>query len=357
MIEIGLIQLGVGTIGRELLSQVRRLGLNEKISFKWLGIFRSQAALIDSGGLEQTKIDAFIQGAKFPEVVENFTHSDLLKKIFREFGGTTLLVDVRASDQTQQYFELALEHGAGVVSANKIPFSSALTNFESMMDSNGYLYSPVRMEATVGAGLPILSSLAGLIETGDEVLEIQGCFSGTLGFLFSSLSASKSFSESLSQAQDGGMTEPDPREDLSGMDVARKVLILSRLLGWKGELEDVKVENLIPESYRKLSLDEFGARCGELNAHFEERVLKARSERKVLRYIGMVSAQGLRVEVREVSEDSVIGSLEGADNLCAIRTRRYSQPLIIRGPGAGPSVTAAGVFHDILELARILPRR
>ena len=207
-------------------------------------------------------------------------------------------------------------------------------------------------EATVGAGLPVIDTINKLVASGDRILQIEGCPSGTLGFLFSEMSRGIPFSVALQSAMAKGYTEPDPRDDLSGMDVARKALILGRMLGYRGELHDIEVESLVPVPMRKLPLADFLRRAGEVNAFWSQRVADAQERGEVLRYRIIVTTKSLHVGVVAVDASSPLGALGGTDNLFSFTTTRYkSNPLVITGPGAGAGVTAAGVFTDVLTLA------
>jgi aspartokinase/homoserine dehydrogenase 1 len=207
-------------------------------------------------------------------------------------------------------------------------------------------------EATVGAGLPIIDTIKKLQESGDEILRIEGCPSGTLGYLFGELGRGTSFSSALRAAMQLGYTEPDPREDLSGMDVARKALILGRLLGFEGELEAVDVESLVPAPFRDAKVEEFIARLEEMDPAWRARVERARAAETVLRYRATVSPTAVHVGLVGVAFGSSFATLTGTDNQFAITTARYrTNPIVITGPGAGVAVTAAGVLNDVLKLA------
>ena len=207
-------------------------------------------------------------------------------------------------------------------------------------------------EATVGAGLPIIDTISKLKESGDEVLRIEGCPSGTLGYLFGELGRGTAFSTALRAAMALGYTEPDPREDLSGMDVARKALILGRILGFDGELDSVTVESLVPAEYRDLPASEFISRLEEMDSLWRKRVDDARSDDSVLRYRATASSDSVRVGLVAVHAASSLGALMGTDNQFSITTSRYrDNPIVITGPGAGVAVTAAGVLNDVLKLA------
>ena len=207
-------------------------------------------------------------------------------------------------------------------------------------------------EATVGAGLPIIDTYHKLVESGDRVARIEGLLSGTLGYVLSEVSGGVPFSEAVRSAMAKGYTEPDPRDDLSGMDVARKALILARLLGYPGELRRNAVESLVPKWARSLSLEQFLDRLEELDAGWRKRVQQAAAGGSVLRYVAMVTPRKIAVGLRSVPATSPLAAIKGSDNQLVFTTARYkSNPLVITGPGAGAEVTAAGVLNDILRLA------
>jgi aspartokinase/homoserine dehydrogenase 1 len=207
-------------------------------------------------------------------------------------------------------------------------------------------------EATVGAGLPIIDTIQKLTESGDRVLRIEGCPSGTLGYLFGEMGRGTPFSDALRAAMKLGYTEPDPRDDLSGMDVARKALILGRLIGFPGELSDIAVESLVADSLRDIPLEEFLQRVQEVDEEWDRRIEEAREKGAVLRYRATVTRQKVRVGVVAVDATSSLASLTGTDNQFSFTTKRYrTNPLVITGPGAGAGVTAAGVLNDVLKLA------
>jgi homoserine dehydrogenase len=208
-------------------------------------------------------------------------------------------------------------------------------------------------EATVGAGLPLLDTISKLQESGDRVLAIEGCPSGTLGYLFGQIGGGTPFSTALRAAMALGYTEPDPRDDLSGMDVARKALILAQLLGYEGTLDEVGVESLVPEELRTVTAVEFLARIEELDPIWRRRVADVRASGRVLLYRATVTAESVRVGLVAVGALSSAAALTGTDNQFVITTTRYrANPIVISGPGAGVAVTAAGVLNDVLKLAR-----
>ena len=262
-----------------------------------------------------------------------------------------ILVDVTA-ESTAPLLERAAAAGFDLVLANKRPLSGALEEAKSLRRAVEAGGRRLRFEATVGAGLPILDTHRKLVESGDRVVKIEGCLSGTLGFLLSEIEKGGSFSASLRRAMENGYTEPDPRDDLSGADVGRKALILGRLLGFPGDPEDVAVESLVPETVRGLSLADFLGGLSNLDAEWEERAGRAKSRGRILRYVASVTPRNIRVGLAEVAQGSPFFGLKGTDNQVAFTTARYrTNPLVIQGPGAGLAVTAGGIFNDIAELA------
>ena len=211
----------------------------------------------------------------------------------------------------------------------------------------------------MGAGLPIVTTLRDLRETGDEITSIEGIFSGTLAYLFNVYDGRTSFSDIVRDARQRGYTEPDPRDDLSGMDVARKLIILGREMGLDLELADVKVESLVPAGLEGGSIDEFMARLPRHDAGMRERLEAARARGKVLRYVGRLTADGQAVVgLVELEARHAFANIALTDNVVRFATRRYcDNPLIVQGPGAGPEVTAGGVFADLLRLAAYLGAR
>jgi aspartokinase/homoserine dehydrogenase 1 len=262
-----------------------------------------------------------------------------------------ILVDLTADD-TAAVLREGIASGMELVLANKRPLAGPLADMRDLMATARAHGRRVRHETTVGAGLPVIDTFHKLIEAGDRVARIEGATSGTLGFLMTELERGRAFSEALQRAMALGYTEPDPRDDLSGMDVARKALILGRLMGYAGELRDVEVESLLPEWTRTLTRPAFLRRVRELDAEWRDRVERARRAGRVLRYLSNVTARRVHVGLRDVPLGTPFATLHGTDNQLVFTTARYrTNPLVIKGPGAGPGVTAAGVLNDILHLA------
>jgi homoserine dehydrogenase len=275
-------------------------------------------------------------------------------------AGPVIVMDAAAGAETAPLDARALSSGAGVVLSNKAPLALPLSNplaaqFWGAAGPRGHL----RYEATCGAGLPVISTLRALLDSGDEPVEIVGVLSGTLGAIFTDLAAGADFSSAVRAAKTSGFTEPDPRDDLSGLDVARKALILARTLGRRVDLDDVAVENLVPAPLRESSPAEFATRLEELDVTWVRRVETAMATDAMLKYVATVPMEGpISVGVREVPRSSLLGALQGPENVVVLRTARYdAHPLAIVGPGAGAAVTAAGMTGDMLALGGVLTRR
>jgi bifunctional aspartokinase / homoserine dehydrogenase 1 len=260
-----------------------------------------------------------------------------------------VLVDVTA-DETSDLLLEALRQGFDLVLANKKPLAGPPAASRRLLGTAAAAGRRVRYEATVGAGLPILDTFRKLVDSGDRVLRVEGCVSGTLGFVLSSLERGRAFSAAVREAVERGYAEPDPREDLSGRDVLRKGLILARLLGHEGPAP--RAENLVPPALRRLPSARFLDRLQTLDEGWRRRVAAEAARGRVLRYVVVATPRGVSASLRAVPRDSPLGSLQGTRNLLSFTTRRYRrEPLVVSGPGAGAEVTAAGILNDIQDLA------
>ncbi|HEX9249884.1 MAG TPA: aspartate kinase, partial [Gemmatimonadaceae bacterium] len=347
--------LGYGRIGRELATQLVETAGSRAV--RVVAVIDSSGYVFEPRGLSKRRLgilaaakEAGTALADVPKGVRAGAES-ALNEVRRHALSRPILVDVTAGD-TGTVLEAALVGGMDIVLANKRPLAARRGSSGGLTKSATSRGRRVLHEATVGAGLPIIDTINKLQESGDEVLRIEGCPSGTLGYLFGELGRGATFSSALRAAMALGYTEPDPRDDLSGMDVARKALILGRVLGFDEELDSVIVESLVPEDYRDMPPSEFVTRLEELDTLWRKRVDDARGHDSVLRYRATVSRDSVRVGLVAVNAASSLGALTGTDNQFSITTSRYrDNPIVITGPGAGVAVTAAGVLNDVLKLA------
>jgi homoserine dehydrogenase len=320
-----------------------------------VGVIDSHGYVFDARGLTPRRLVALSRAKQEGKALVDCTGGragtpgEALAQMAAHALERPILVDVTAGETTALLSE-ALAHGMDLVLANKRPLAEE--GPEPVLATAAGRGRRVRHEATVGAGLPVIDTVAKLRESGDTILKISGSPSGTLGYLFAELSRGRAFSDALGEAMRLGYTEPDPREDLSGADVARKAVILARMVGWTGTLADVQVESLVPEPLRDVSRDAFLAAVPTMDAAWAARVGAARARGAALRYTADVTAKRVRVGITEVDMTHPLASLNGTDNQFVFTTRRYrDRPLVITGPGAGPAVTAAGVLNDVLALA------
>jgi len=340
--------VGTGRVGGALLEQIRadeeaRAAEGEPRRIRVSGLARSRGAHVAPDGVDLERWDERIQGGGegIREMVNAAQASRHHPRVF---------VDCTASDAPVRYYGELLRSGVSIVCANKLGLSGPTAEYDrlrSAVSAGARLFN----ETTVGAALPLLRALADLRDTGDRVHSIEGVLSGTTSFLFDRIMSGVPLSEAVREAHDSGYTEPDPREDLSGRDVVRKAIILARTIGIAIEPDAVVFEPILGGSgWEDLDLGAFWDRLPEVDPAWEDRCTRALSGSRRLTYLARISRDEVRVEVTEISEDHPAWGLRGTDNLVAIRSDRYDRtPLVVRGPGAGPEVTAAGVYADVLR--------
>ncbi|KAJ6884534.1 bifunctional aspartokinase/homoserine dehydrogenase [Populus alba x Populus x berolinensis] len=350
--------IGPGLIGATLLDQLRDqaavLKEDFNIDLRVMGITGSRTMFLNDVGIDLSRWRELVKDKGEVADLEKFrqhVHGN-------HFLPNTVLVDCTADSNVASCYHDWLRRGIHVITPNKKANSGPLDQYLKLRALQRQSYTHYFYEATVGAGLPIISTLRGLLETGDKILRIEGIFSGTLSYIFNNFKGTRAFSNVVAEAKQAGYTEPDPRDDLSGTDVARKVIILARESGLKLELSDIPVQSLVPEPLRaSASAEEFMEQLPQYDNEMARARQEAEDAGDVLRYVGVVDAesqQGL-VELRRYKKGHPFAQLAGSDNIIAFTTTRYKeQPLIVRGPGAGAQVTAGGIFSDILLLASYL---
>jgi bifunctional aspartokinase / homoserine dehydrogenase 1 len=355
-LSIGVI--GPGTVGRVLLdqltSQSERLRQQFRLDMRVRGIMGSQRMLLADSSIASRDWQAQYQASSRTADLPRFVGHVRL-----DYLPHTVLVDCTASEAVAGNYEEWLAAGIHIVTPNKKANSGDFAYYQRLQAARRSGASHYLYEATVGAGLPIVQTLRDLIQTGDEITAIEGIFSGTLAYLFNAYDGSRGFSQIVREARQRGFTEPDPRDDLSGMDVARKLIILGREMGLPLELKDVRVESLVPGELVSGSIEDFMAQLPRHDAAMAARLAAANSRSRVLRYTGKLTAAGeATVGLQELDARHAFANIALTDNIVRFATRRYcDNPLIVQGPGAGPEVTAGGVFADLLRLAAYLGAR
>ena len=352
-ISIGLI--GPGSVGSALLDQMA--GEAERLRQSFNLDLRVRAV---SSSTRMLLADRWIDLGNWRETFAAGQDKDLerfVEHLQADHLPHAVLIDCTAEDSIANLYGQWLERGIHVITPNKRAHSGPLEYYADLKRISHDANTHFLYEATVGAGLPVIQTLKDLVETGDEITSISGILSGTLAYLFNVFDATRPFSEIVREARARGYTEPDPRDDLSGMDVARKAVILAREAGLALELADLKVENLVPAALADASVDEFLQRLVDFDAPMAERYRQAQQDDQVLRYVAEVDLEQGTADVRlaSYSRDHPFANISLTDNIVQFVTRRYCEnPLIIRGPGAGPDVTAAGIFADLLRLCSML---
>jgi aspartokinase/homoserine dehydrogenase 1 len=351
-----IILLGFGRVGRELVNQVTALARDGRAQVRIVGLIDKAGWVFDARGLSQRRLSALMlhkqKGGALGDVRggEWGTAREAVDAMGAHSLMRPVLIDV-ASGDTGPALIAAISHDMDLVLANKVPLAGDIFSARAILQDARARGRRVLHEATVGAGLPVIDTLQQLMASGDRVHSVEGCPSGTMGYLFSEMARGRSFSDAVKNAMELGYTEPDPRDDLCGLDVARKGLILGRLLGYSGELTDVAIESLVPESLRDVSKEQFLEELPSIDEQWARLVREARERGEVLRYRARATRGGVRVGLVGVPIGSPLGSLDGTDNLFVFTTARYRErPLVVSGPGAGAEVTAAGVLGDLLRM-------
>ena len=351
-----IILLGLGRVAQEFVTQFASVARHKGRAMRIVGLIDRSGYVFHPRGMTARQLAAAVvakqQGRSLGQMANGKSGSALEAVNFMAAHALMrpVLVDV-ASGDTAPALASAVAHGMDLVLANKVPLASAMAGARKIMQEARASGRRVLHEATVGAGLPVVDTLQQLRASGDRVDSVDSSPSGTMGFLFSEMGRGRTFSDAVREAMARGYTEPDPRDDLCGLDVARKGIILARMLGYTGEMADVSIESLVPETLREVSAAAFLDALPSLDAGWEQRIADARARGEVLRYRARATRGGVRVGLVSVAVGSALASLDGTDNLFVFSTARYrDRPLVVSGPGAGAEVTAAGVLADVLRL-------
>ena len=348
-ISLGVI--GPGKVGAALLDQIAaaapRLKREANIDLRLRAIASSKTMWCDERGIEGAWRDHVANPGKPCDLATLAAHvrSDHLPH--------AIILDCSASDSVAEHYPAWLSAGIHVITPNKHAGAGPIDRYAAIRAASESGATRFRYEATVGAGLPIIQTLRDLLDTGDELMAVDGIFSGTLAWLFNRFDGTRPFSELVREAHKLGYTEPDPRDDLSGVDVARKLVILAREAGWTLSLQDVSVESLVPADLKEADAATFMASLKQLDEPMQQRLTAAKKADRVLRYVAHLDRDGrATVGLADLPRDHAFSNIRLTDNIVQFSTKRYcDNPLVIQGPGAGPEVTAAGVFADLLRIA------
>lgn len=351
--ELNLFICGIGTVGGQLIDQIAaqkaKLMKDRNLKLNIVGIARSSKAIFDRNGIDLSSYRERLENEGTAISTEKLKDCVISMNIFN-----SVFVDCTASPSVAALYKAFFEHGISVVTANKIAASSDYSNYLDLKNTARERGVKFLFETNVGAGLPIINTINDLVNSGDRIQKIEAVLSGTLNYIFNTLSEDVPLSQTVRQARELGFSEPDPRVDLSGRDVIRKLVILCREAGYKVNQEDVQANLFIPEEFYNCSIEEFWEKLPSLDAQFELKRKELAAQKKRWRFVASMDNGRFSVGLKEISEFHSFYVLDGSNNIILLTTERYHQhPMLIQGYGAGASVTAAGVFADIMRIANI----
>ena len=352
-IAIGI--MGYGSIGQELHKQIlderEILQERENISLDILALSNSQKMMLSEDNIDLKSASNVTEKI---EALEQTNTNEMINHMLRQSAYGHIIIDCSASDDAPDEYINIFENGIGIVTANKKGLSGNIDRYQSIMNSKNLNEADFLYETTAGAALPFIKSVSDIASSSDSIKKIEGVFSGTLAYLFNSFDASMPFSELVNDALQQGFTEPDPRDDLSGMDVARKLVILAREMGLDMNVDDIDVQSLVDPSHLSLSVDEYLEAMSSGDQAMNDRYQNALENNEKLSYVALIDENGnASVSLKNLSNDHSFFSLKGTENIIAIHSDYYSNyPLVLRGPGAGREVTASGLFFDLLSIIR-----
>ncbi|MBS1974971.1 MAG: bifunctional aspartate kinase/homoserine dehydrogenase I, partial [Bacteroidetes bacterium] len=349
---LNLFIVGVGNVGSRFLAQLKQqekyLEEHLRLQVNVIGIANSKKMVFDDEGIDLNTWKNLLENAEKMELAQfiNIARSKNLRN--------SLFADITANDDVAGCYSQLLEKSISVVACNKVAASSSYDYYKKLKKLATEFNCQFLFETNVGAGLPVIGTLNDLLRSGDKINKIQAVLSGTLNFVFNNYDGQKKFAEVVKQAQDEGYTEPDPRLDLSGTDVMRKIMILARETGEKIEMEEIRNNSFMPESCMRGTVKDFYNAMGREEAHFKEIYNEAANAGKKLKFVANYENGKASVGLQHVGQESDFYHLYGKDNVVLFYTERYpEQPLVVKGAGAGAEVTASGVFADVIRAARV----
>ena len=352
-VELNVFLLGIGLVGGNLLDQIKlqqpKLLKEKHLKIKLAGVANSKKMLFDREGMDITTFREKMMTEGHESSLEQFKNEKIALDMYN-----SIFVDCTANDQAAGLYAELLNANVSIVTANKVAASSSYENYSLLKKTAKRKGVKFLFETNVGAGLPIITTLNDLVNSGDTILKIEAVLSGTLNFIFNTISESVPLSKTIRMAKDQGYAEPDPRIDLSGVDVARKLLILVRESGYQFDMKDIKINTFVPAKYFEGSVDDFWKNIPEVDAEFEANRKKLAAEGRFWRFVAKFENGKAECGLQEITAGHPFADLQGSNNLVMFTTERYQEfPMIIKGYGAGAAVTAAGVFADIIRVSNI----
>jgi len=352
-IELNIFLIGIGTVGKDLLGQIEqqqeKLKKDYRLKMKLVGVANSRKMFFDREGMEIGKVKEFLAASEVKSNLTRFKNTMVEMNMFN-----SVFVDCTANAEVAELYHDIIDNFISVVAANKVAASSEYSRYRELKELAKQREVKFLFETNVGAGLPLISTINDLHRSGDHIIKIEAVLSGTLNFIFNTLSENIPFSKTVTMAKEEGFAEPDPRIDLSGIDVIRKLVILARESGYKLEQEDVKIEPFIPQKYFDSSLENFWATIPEMDEVFEKQRKVLEKDNLKWRFVGTFDNGEASVALKTVSPSHPFYDLEGSNNIILLTSERYKEyPLQIKGYGAGAAVTAAGVFADLIKVSNI----
>ena len=352
-VELNIFLVGVGTVGRDLLLQINqqqeKLKNEHRLILRMAGIANSKKMIFDREGVDATNLKSLLDESLLKTDLNKFCEAMVEMNLFN-----SVFVDCTADARVAEHYHFVLDNFISVVAANKIAASSEFRRYRDLKELAAKHSVKFLFETNVGAGLPLISTINDLMRSGDRIIRIEAVLSGTLNFIFNTLSKDIPFSTAVKMAKEKGFSEPDPRIDLSGIDVIRKLVILARESGYPIEKEDVENIPFISEKYFSSSIEEFWNRISEMDEQFEKERIDIGKANKKWRYVAVMEKGKASVSLRTVDAGHPFFDLEGSNNIILLTSERYNEyPMLIKGYGAGAAVTAAGVFADLIKVSNI----
>ncbi len=337
--------IGTGLVGGTLIDQIYK----QEKEINICGIANSTNVSINTKGIDLKNWKKELAKSK----KTNFTY--LISQMIKLGLPNSVFVDCTSSDEIPLKYEKILKAGIPIVTPNKKANSGPYKNYAKLSQLSTFKNVPFVYETNVGGGLPIISTMQNIVTSGDEIIKIEGIFSGTLSYIFNTHSQSdKPISQIIHEARENGYTEPDPREDLNGQDMARKLLIIARVAGYKLELNNIKIGNILPKSVFQMdSVTQFLENLKTFDRKFDKQKIIASKKNKVMRYVATLQNGSAEIKLKAINYKHPLSSLSGCDNIITITTKRYNKnPIVIKGPGAGAEVTAGGILGNIINIFR-----